>query len=74
LLPGSVKRGRYVLALALLDPAGNLPCARFAVVNYFRGGRHPFGTVAVGASENAPTDAPIAFDDIAADRSLRYAR
>jgi hypothetical protein len=26
-----------------LDPAGNLPCARFSVANYSTGGRHPSG-------------------------------
>ncbi len=35
-----IKDGEYILALAILDPAGNLPAARFAMENYFNGGHH----------------------------------
>jgi len=63
-------RGEYVLALAILDPAGDLPSTRFAIVNYWRGGRHPLGLIGVGAK---PRAAEITtFDDPAEDRSLHY--
>ncbi len=34
--------GTYILALAVLDPAGNLPSLRFATANYLKGGRHSY--------------------------------
>ena len=68
----SVPPGRYVLALAVLDPAGNLPSLRFATRNYWNGGRHPVGMVAIGVDGGGPLPANTVFDDPAADRSLRY--
>lgn len=68
--PRSLKKGRHVLALAILDPAGNLPAVQFATANYYRGGRHPMGTIGVGVR---PERAGLGgFDDPAEDRSLRY--
>ena len=46
-LPNNIPRGQYVIALAILDPAGNQPALRFAIMNYFPGGRHPMGLVGV---------------------------
>jgi hypothetical protein len=72
-LPGNLKQGQYIIALAILDRQGGmLPSARFATSNYFRGGWHPLGFIGIGASpkqaalENAKFDSP-AFDD-----SLHY--
>ena len=71
-LPKTLAPGTYVLALAVLDPAGMRPSLRFAVRNYFAGGRHPVGCVGVGtAVDRAPLD-PRGWDNPAADRSLRY--
>lgn len=64
--------GCYILALAVLDPAGGLPSCRFATANYFSGGRHPIGRIGLGKEiQRAELDAGD-FDDLAADLSLRY--
>ncbi len=67
-----VPSGEYILALAILDPAGNRPSVRFAIQNYFNGGRHPIGKVGV----NKTIDSFIisGFDDIQSDKSLSYDR
>jgi hypothetical protein len=72
-LPGNLKKGQYIIALAILDRQGGMmPSARFATSNYFRGGWHPLGFIGIGetpkqaALENAKFDSP-AFDD-----SLHY--
>ncbi len=72
-LPSGLPGGEKILALALLDPAGNLPAARFSIVNYFKGGRHPVGRIGMGASPSKAEIDPSEFDDPAGDRSLRYA-
>jgi hypothetical protein len=69
-LPSDVKNGTYTLALAILDPAGNLPSIRFANVNYYKGGRMPLGKVGVGRPPN--TDDLGVFNSIYTDRSLQY--
>ena len=64
--------GTYILALAVLDPAGNVPSLRFATANYINGGRHPLGLFAVGGGEGGPLPNSFKFDDPYTDRSLRY--
>ena len=66
----NVPSGEYIIALAILDPAGNLPCARFAIKNYYNGGRHPIGKV--GVNQNIDSFAVSEFDDIQSDISLFY--
>ena len=66
----SIPAGEYVLALAILDPGGNLPSARFAIKNYYNGGRHPIGKVGVNKKINSFL--VTEFDDIQNDRSLLY--
>jgi len=69
-LPDGLAPGRYILAAAVLDPAGMLPSLRFAVRSYFNGGRTALGALGVDAS---PEPLEIGgFDDLAADRSLFY--
>ncbi len=69
-LPSEIPSGEYILALALIDPSGDLPSARFAIENYYNGGRHPIGKVGIGIDiENY---AVKAFDDIQGDWILRY--
>jgi hypothetical protein len=71
-LVADVPPGEYILALAILDPAGNRPCARFAIKNYFYGGRHPIGKV--GVNQSLDTFTVSGFDDIQSDTSLNYDR
>ncbi len=72
-IPTAVQTGEKILALAVLDPAGNLPCARFSIANYFTGGRHPIGRIGVGMRPAAAELDPATFDDPGQDRTLRYA-
>jgi hypothetical protein len=65
-------QGVYVLALGILDPAGMTPSLRFASAQYWQGGRHPIGLVAVGTSGGGELPPDSVFDDPAADRSLNY--
>ncbi len=71
-IPDTVKEGEYILAIAILDPAGMLPSARFAIRNYFKGGRHPIGRVGIGNIAANPELNPKIFDDPAEDNSLYY--
>ncbi len=69
-LPASLQPGAYTLAVSVLDLAGNRPSLRFAVKNYYKGGRHPLGSVVIGAAavdENIGT-----LDDLQADDSIAY--
>ena len=72
-IPTSFRSGEVILALAILDPAGNLPSARFSVVNYLKGGRHPIGWIGVGTRPAVAELAPSTFDDPEQDRTLHYA-
>jgi hypothetical protein len=72
IVPADMPQGEYILALAILDPAGMLPSARFAIENYFTGGRHPIGRIGVGRAPLAVELDPVAFDDPARDRTLHY--
>lgn len=62
--------GEYILAIAVLDPAGNLPAVRFAIRNYFNGGRHPIGIIGVNKAPEAHIIS--GFDDIQSDTTLMY--
>jgi hypothetical protein len=69
-LSDDVIPGTYTLALAVLDPSGNLPSLRFANVNYYAGGRTPLGVIGVGQMPDNIDIGP--FDSLYHDRSLRY--
>lgn len=71
-LPRDLPAGDYIVALSILDPAGHLPCARFAIKNYFKGGRHPIGKIGVGQNVVSPELDSSIFDDLASDKSLHY--
>jgi hypothetical protein len=64
--------GEYVLSLAVLDPAGMKPSLRFASSQYWNGGRHPIGRVAIQQPGGGPLPPGFAYDDPAADASLHY--
>jgi len=72
-LPRDLPKGQYVLALAILDSAGMVPSVRFAIENYYTGGRHPVGIIGVGEASPKTELDPASFDDPAADRTLHYA-
>ena len=72
-LPGDLKKGQYIIALAILDRQGGMmPSARFATSNYFRGGWHPLGFIGVGASPEKAALGNAKFDSPAFDDSLHY--
>ncbi len=71
-VPGKVPEGDYLVALAILDPAGMQPAVRFAIRNYFIGGRHPLGVIGVGKTPSSPELDPACFDDPAKDKTLHY--
>ncbi|MEX0681772.1 MAG: DUF4832 domain-containing protein, partial [Balneolales bacterium] len=67
-----IPQGTYILSLAILDPAGDLPSLRFATANYLNGGRHPVGVVDIEKNQHYPLPASFAFDDPGSDNSLHY--
>jgi len=71
-VPQTVESGEYIVALAILDPASMVPSLRFAVENYFEGGRHPIGLVGVGKTVPNPILDPASFDNPAEDSTLKY--
>lgn len=72
-LPQDIKPGHYILALAILDRQGGMtPSARFAMVNYFRGGWHPLGFIGVGQAPAEVALKNMDFDSPAFDDSLQY--
>ena len=72
-LPKDLKPGQYLLALAILDRQGGmLPSARFAMVNYFRGGWHPLGFIGIGEGPDEAALKNVDFDSPAFDDSLHY--
>jgi hypothetical protein len=65
-----LSEGTYVLALAVLDPAGNNPSLRFANSNYYTGGRTPIGKIGIGQE---PEDQELLpFDRLKEDKTLFY--
>ncbi len=69
-LPQTLASGEYILALAILDPAGDNPSVRFANENYYKDGRTPLGIIGVGAE---PQGSLPAFDDPGIDPGFSYA-
>lgn len=75
LLPDKKKLpvGEYIVALAIVEPFGLTPNVRFAVKNYFKGGRHPFGRVGIGVDVAGTYEAdPVTFDDPMQDGRQAY--
>jgi hypothetical protein len=71
-LPEGLKKGNYVVALAILDAdGGRLPSVRFATKNYWKGGWHPMGLTGIGSAP-ASTRLTGPFDDLIRDDSLHY--
>jgi len=69
-IPEDLKKGEYIIALAILDPAGFVPSLRFANMNYFSGGYTPLGRIGIGKE---PSEFELFnFDSLYYDRSLYY--
>lgn len=64
--------GEYIIAVSILDPAGMLPSLRFAISNYFEGGRHPMGVVGLNANVNDHEIKSEMFFDLRQERTLKY--
>lgn len=64
--------GEYIIAISILDPAGMLPSLRFAISNYFEGGRHPMGIVGLNAEVKSHEVKSETFFDLRQDRTLKY--
>jgi hypothetical protein len=71
-LPDNLKKGEYILALSILDPAGNIPAVRFAIKNYYNGGIHPMGKIAINKTLKSYRLKESDFDNLFTDRSLHY--
>lgn len=67
-----VPKGRYYLALAILDPYCGRPNVMFATRQYFNGGWHPMGYLGIGEEvENAIISEEL-FDDQRKDVTITY--
>jgi hypothetical protein len=71
-LPAFLPDGEYILALSILDPAGHVPTVRFAIKNYYEGGRHPIGRTGKGVRISEPRLDAGDFFDLHRDKSLFY--
>jgi hypothetical protein len=69
-LPPSLNNKSYIIAAAILDPAGNQPSLRFANVNYYHGGRTPLGVIGIGVKPSINNW--DSFDTLKDDTSLSY--
>ncbi len=68
----AVPDGRYLLTVAVLDPASQRPSLRFATRWYLEGGRHPVGLVGIGAERGGPLPDDYEYSDPWTDNSLNY--
>ena len=69
-IPENFLKDEYIVALAILDPAGFVPSLRFANMNYYCGGYTPLGRIGVGT---LPESFELFnFDSLYFDRSLYY--
>jgi Domain of unknown function (DUF4832) len=72
-LPADLKKGQYMIALAILDRQGGmLPSVRFATTNYFSGGWHPLGFIGIGQEPKQIELKGAKFDDPAFDETVHY--
>ena len=67
-----VPDGEYIISVAVVDPAGNMPSLRFATSQYFTGGRHPMGYVGVDCDVDDYAMPISGFDNIYTDTTLHY--
>lgn len=71
-MDASLEKGKYILALAILDPAGMVPAVKFATRQYFKGGMHPLGYIGLDTLISQTGLEGMDFDNPAEDNSLYY--
>jgi hypothetical protein len=71
-LDTNLDTGDYIISISVLDPAGMLPSLRFAIQNYFEGGRHPMGHIGVDTEPVYYEVKSGEFTDMRLDRTLKY--
>ncbi len=71
-LDTNLDTGDYIISISVLDPAGMLPSLRFAVQNYFEGGRHPMGHIGINTEPVYYEVKSSEFMDMRQDRTLKY--
>ena len=69
---GSLEKGEYILALAILDPGGMVPAVKLATRQYFEGGIHPVGFIGLDTLVGSTVLDGVIFDNPAEDHSLYY--
>ena len=69
-VPENLAQGEYIIALAILDPAGFVPSLRFANMNYYYGGYTPLGKIGIGVEPESFE--LFNFDSLYFDDSLYY--
>jgi hypothetical protein len=74
IIGATLPKGEYIVALAVLDPAGMQPSLRFANENYFTGGYHPMGYIGVDCKTDKREIPASLFNDIQDDTTLKYVR
>lgn len=68
----TVADGEYIMSISILDPAGMLPSLRFAIANYFEGGRHPMGVIGLNTNVIDHEIKSERFFDLRQDFTLKY--
>lgn len=71
-LDTNLDTGDYIISISVLDPAGMLPSLRFAIQNYFEGGRHPMGHIGINTEPVYYEVKSSEFMDMRQDRTLKY--
>lgn len=69
-----VTKGKYILALSIIDPAGNKPAVRFANASYIKGGYTALGYIGVGTDLKEYGLPDSDFSDLKEDASLFYCK
>lgn len=69
-----VAKGRYILAVSVLDPAGNKPALRFANTSYINGGYTALGYIGIGQDIDQFDLPATGVNDLQADTGLFYSK
>lgn len=71
-IDSALAKGKYILALSILDPGGMVPAVKFATSQYFKGGMHPIGYIGIDSVINQVVIDSTEFDNPFLDKSLLY--